>query len=53
MPRHKHNALTMILTPTRPIIRMTAEIWEDYKVFKAAGLLKEWLKKWAAYLPAQ
>jgi hypothetical protein len=31
-----------------PIGRMTAEMWEDYRVFKAAGLLKEWCRKWAA-----
>jgi hypothetical protein len=30
---------------------MTAEMWEDYRIFKAAGLLHEWRKKWAAYLP--
>jgi hypothetical protein len=28
---------------------MTAEMWEDYRIFKAAGLLKEWRRKWAAY----
>ncbi len=30
---------------------MTAEMWKDYKIFKAAGLLKEWREKWAGYLP--
>jgi hypothetical protein len=25
--------------PVRPINHLTAEIWEDYRVFKAAGLL--------------
>lgn len=35
----------------RPINRMTAEMWEDYIIFKAAELLSEWRRKWAAYLP--
>jgi hypothetical protein len=26
-------------------------MWEDYRAFKAAGLLKEWRRKWAAYMP--
>jgi len=30
----------------------TAEMWEDYRIFKAAVLLSEWRKKWAAYLPS-
>jgi hypothetical protein len=30
---------------------MTAEKWEDYRAFRAMGLLKEWRRKWAAYLP--
>jgi hypothetical protein len=29
---------------------MNAEMWADYRVFKAAGLLSEWRRKWAAYL---
>ena len=24
---------------------------KDYRIFKAAGLLNEWRRKWAAYLP--
>lgn len=31
---------------------MTVEMWEDYKILKAPGLLPEWRKKWAAYLTA-
>ena len=53
MPRHRHHAPPPILKPMRPINRLTAEMWEDYRIFKAAGLLKEWRKKWAAYLPRQ
>ena len=30
---------------------MTVEMWTDYRIFKAAGLLHEWRNKWAAYLP--
>jgi hypothetical protein len=30
---------------------MTAEMWEDYRIFKEERLLSEWRKKWAAYLP--
>jgi hypothetical protein len=26
-------------------------MWEDYRAFKAAGLLHEWRIKWAAYSP--
>jgi hypothetical protein len=37
--------------PIRPPNSLTAEMWEDYRIFKAAGLLKEWRRKWAAYLP--
>jgi hypothetical protein len=33
-------------------IRLTAEMWADYRAFKAAGLLHEWRRKWAAYLPS-
>jgi hypothetical protein len=32
--------------------RMTAEMWKDYRMFKAAVLLNEWRRKWAAYLPS-
>jgi hypothetical protein len=31
---------------------LTAEMWADYMAFKAAGLLNEWHRKWAAYLPS-
>jgi hypothetical protein len=24
---------------------------KDYEIFKAAGMLHEWRRKWAAYLP--
>lgn len=27
-----------------------AEMWEDYRAFKAAGLLHKWREKWAGYL---
>lgn len=37
--------------PIMPVDRITAEMWEDYHAFKAAGMLREWRKKWAAYLP--
>ncbi|MHB9139417.1 MAG: hypothetical protein ACYC4Q_08440 [Victivallaceae bacterium] len=37
--------------PIRPL-SLDAEMWEDYHIFKAAGLLKEWRRKWAAYLPS-
>jgi len=30
----------------------TAEMWKEYRIFKAAGLLAEWRKRWAWYLPA-
>jgi hypothetical protein len=30
---------------------MDAEIWKDYRAFKAARVLNEWRRKWAAYLP--
>ena len=36
--------------PIRPIDPLTAEMWEDYRIFKAAGLLKESRRKWAAYI---
>jgi len=38
------------LTPFRPWQTDIAEMWKDYRVFKAAGLLSEWRKKWAYYL---
>jgi hypothetical protein len=28
--------------PVRPINRLTAEIWKDYRILKAAGMLQEW-----------
>ncbi|HBM90461.1 MAG TPA: hypothetical protein DD400_01075 [Rhodospirillaceae bacterium] len=37
--------------PSRPIPSDIAEMWEDYHVFKAAGMLQAWCRKWAAYLP--
>jgi len=50
---HRHHAPPAInAQPIRPINRMTAEMWEDYRIFKAAGLLKVWRRKWAAYLPS-
>jgi hypothetical protein len=30
---------------------MNAKMAKDYRAFKAVGLLHEWRKKWAAYLP--
>jgi len=30
-----------------------AEMWRDYRVFKAAGLFKEWRKKWVGRVPAR
>ena len=36
--------------PLRPVSEI-AEMWEDYHIFKAACLLPEWRRKWAAYLP--
>jgi hypothetical protein len=27
--------------PLKPINRLTAEMWKDYRVFKAAGILHE------------
>jgi len=53
VPRHKHHAPPPInAKPLRPINRLTAEMWWDYRAFKAAGMLREWRSKWAAYLPA-
>ena len=34
-----------------PPLSDIAEMWEDYQIFKAACLLREWRRKWAAYLP--
>lgn len=36
--------------PIRPVSDL-AEMWEDYHVFKSAGMLQAWRRKWAAYLP--
>jgi len=52
MARRKHQVPPAIRAkPLSPINRMTAEMWEDYRIFKGAGLLSEWRRKWAAYLP--
>jgi len=52
MQRRKRPALPSIRgKPIRPIDSLTAEMWEDYRIFKGAGLLSEWRRKWAAYLP--
>jgi len=32
--------------------RLIAEMQVDYRAFKAAGLLKEWRRKWATRNPA-
>lgn len=40
---------TPAVFPIRPR-SATAEMWEDYRVFKAAGLLHKWREKWAGYL---
>jgi hypothetical protein len=37
--------------PKISISSMSAEMAEDYRIFKAAGLLSAWRIKWAAYLP--
>jgi hypothetical protein len=37
--------------PVISVASMSAEMAEDYRIFKAAGLLSEWRRKWAAYLP--
>jgi len=37
--------------PARPINIMHAEMANDYRAFKAAGLLHEWRMKYVAYLP--
>lgn len=34
----------------RPKDREAAEMWADYRAFKAAGLLHLWRQKWAAKL---
>ena len=52
VPRHKHHAPPPIhAKPLRPLDRISAEMWEDYRTFKAAGMLRELHRKWAAYLP--
>ncbi len=28
--------------PPRPLNRLTVEVWEDYRIFKAAGMLHAW-----------
>ena len=41
------------LAPVRPPGRglsLSAAMWEEYRIFKAAGLEKEWRRRWAAYL---
>ena len=51
MARRKRKRLPSInVEPIRPI-NLTAEMWEEYWIFKAADLLREWRRKWAAYLP--
>ena len=37
--------------PVRRAVPDVQELWEDYRIFKAAGLLAEWRRKWRAYLP--
>jgi hypothetical protein len=37
--------------PFRRIDPISAEMWEDYRIFKGAGLLSEWRRKWVEYLP--
>jgi hypothetical protein len=52
MARHRHHVPPPLLVRAfRPMNRLTAEMWKDYRAFKAAGMLSEWRKKWAAYLP--
>ncbi len=36
--------------PVRPV-SMSAEMPKDYRIFKTKGLLSEWRRKLAAYLP--
>jgi hypothetical protein len=31
-------------------IRKIDPMWEEYRIFKAAGLLVEWRRRWAYYL---
>jgi hypothetical protein len=40
MLRPKRHAQSPILKPMRPINCLTAEMWKDHKIYKAAGLLK-------------
>lgn len=30
-----------------------AEMWRDYRIFKAAGLFKAWREKWVGRVPAR
>jgi hypothetical protein len=54
-PRHQlqsgYTTLPARVRPNKQKDSMSAEMWEDCRLFKAAGLLHEWLKKRAAYLP--
>lgn len=52
-PRKRCSPQPISMQPVRPKNNVTAEMWEDYRLFKAAGLLAEWRNKWAAYLPEQ
>lgn len=49
--KHRTPRRIMAPQPLRPdAIRHQsdlAEMWKDYRAFKAAGLLSEWRKKWA------
>jgi hypothetical protein len=51
LPRLRPEPPPLPVRPIRPLNSLAAEMWEDYRIFKAAGLLKEWRRKWAAYLP--
>lgn len=37
--------------PAGSVRNLTSEMWEDYLAYRAAGLLREWRRKWKAYLP--
>jgi hypothetical protein len=43
-----HLLITFPVQPIRPIDHITAEMWKDYRTFKAPGLLHDWRRKWAA-----
>lgn len=45
----KNKAVETAIFPVRPR-SATTEMWEDYRIFKAAGLLQKWREKWAGYL---